>query len=1003
MACQAQLLTGGAQELRRQLDVFDALAATHGGRWADVPWEAVLRSGLAGELLTALTPLLLADTGSRLDDLLHVAEQHFSDVAAADPVLVEPVIAWLANRDLEVPQQMAQRVEELMVLWLRGVCREEAATHDETTRGVRRRLRAAVLAREPHGGDDHLLEALALLGGDLDESVETVLRTVATDRPWALRPVVEGTDAARALAQQHRTLLTELAAAYYIDDSGRSIGRDGVRRHRFGGLGVPRAAWYYGPFWPLLQTGLQHGLELISRLLLHAAQTRVGHHPDEPIGVTADLFELGERTYTGDTEVYIWYRGTAGSPAPCTSALLACERAMDQLADFLPLRSIARTFLTNAHDLATVGLVVGFLVRHLDQVTGELDDFLAHPEVWALENHRAAFELGRLHIQDDEHVHGRQLRQLGFRQVAMLLGSRVARSADSADRARLRGIAERLLAAGASNPSAPPPELRMWASYFDADNYTPVEGDSRAGFVYEEPTEVTEALRAQRENIERTTEVYRLQHRYRLTLEPPFHTGNPSVDHDAIAADLAMARALAASPPSTSQDLVDSTVAATAGAAVRAVAAGGSVEQEDLLWAMGQVMGALQPQPPDLFAHEGSLYAMGADRSAAAALPALLMPAFTGGDDPLLDPDGLGDVVEALMAGTTNLTHEVRRVTALALREVWTAPCGPAGSQCRHQRAWAAVEVGARDIAMGPWDPQGRRPSTALRGDLEEALRVASGQDLLLPRLGSALASACHASSAAPCLAVEAARLREALLEAYARTAVHHAENGYDVREEDHALVADALLAAAEQDGTVFTRLVRAMKGRSKATAALLEAVCTVATYDEKRRQQLRWLWPGIMCTALGMAETTVESFYRGRVAAALIPAPRPVSSDLDLMETIAKARKGWIPVGDLAPLIDQWLPVAHGDPEPIARLAMLLLNSPLDQQVTLGLPWVRRMVAPDTGAPVIETFVLMDWLRMLHSSEALTGEARRDYDVIVDTLAADGVSWARELQRQDT
>jgi hypothetical protein len=1006
VAAQARLLEGGAIELRRQLSVFDELAATHGARWADVPWEAALRCGDAHQLLDAVTSSLLADDGSRLQELLRVVEQHFSEIAAADPVLVEPLMAWLAKRELDVPYRLAPRVKEAVVLWLRGVSRDEAAEDDKTTRDVRRRLRDAVLARDLNAGDDVLLEAHALLGRDMNAAAERTLRNVAVERPWGLRRVVESTDAVRSLVRGNAALLADLATAYFIDDSddnassGPSILRDGVRGHGFAGLGTPRAAWYYGPFWTLLGAEARLGMELISNLLFHAATKRVGHERNRTPALAADLLGLGQRTYIGDGDVYVWYRGRLGSPAPCVSALLACERAMDQrAASGIPLRSVALSFLTHAYDLATVGLVVGFLVRHLDRVSDELDDFLAQPELWELEVRRVAGELGGLHRDDEEGIRGRQLRRVTFREVALAISAAAIRSGDEADRVRLGRIAQRLLAAGGTGASQASLEVRRAASYFDLDCYKGGAGASQGRLSYQEPAEITAALAAQREDVARTGNVYRLQKRYRLTLEPPFHTGLPDIDYDAIGPDLATARALAASPPSVTQDLVDGTVTATAGAAVRHVAAGGSIDDEDLAWAIDRLVAALKPNPPGLSEYEGSLYALGADRSAAAAVPSLLMPAYTEGDDPLLNSDGLDVVTQGLSWATTHLTNEVRRITALALRALWAAPCGPAEARCRHRRAWAAIDLGARDVALGRWDAGGRRPFTTLDGDLIDALHGASSQDLFLPRLGAALASVCHADSAR-CLVAEAAGLREALLDAYAPTAVHYAERGFDVRDEDHALVAEALLAATEQDKTLMPQLVAAMKGPSEATAALLDAVCTVATYDEARREQLRAVWPAIMQTAVDLVEPTAD--YPGRAIAALIPAPLPVSSDRRLADTLSQAREGWIPVGELAPLIERWLPVAEGCREAVARLAMLLLSSPRDQQIALGLPWIRRLVSPETGTPVIEYFVLMDWLRELHSHGALEGQARADYDIIVDTLAAAGLEWARELQRRD-
>ncbi|WP_320780567.1 hypothetical protein [Streptomyces sp. CRN 30] len=63
IACQAHLL--GADDVERSLarlrTVFHGIASDHGERWSDVPWEAVLTLGAAGQVPGRVWPALQMD------------------------------------------------------------------------------------------------------------------------------------------------------------------------------------------------------------------------------------------------------------------------------------------------------------------------------------------------------------------------------------------------------------------------------------------------------------------------------------------------------------------------------------------------------------------------------------------------------------------------------------------------------------------------------------------------------------------------------------------------------------------------------------------------------------------------------------------------------------------------------------------------------------------------------------------------------------------------------
>jgi hypothetical protein len=1020
VACQGRLVHGGLAELRRQLEVFSILATTHGARWADLPWEALLHSGRASQLLDAAGELLIADDCARLNDLLHVVDQHVSAHAATDPILVEPLVAWLTTQGRSVPDHLIGSVDELVVTWLRGVRRDPTADADPLTRAIRQRVRAAVLARQPKAGDDALLQTLATLGSDLDADARVVLRRVASDRPAFLESVIEDWDAAWALAKADAPLLAELAAAYYIDQpsphhrGSHTPGSSGVRDHI--GPWQPRSSWRYGPFWPLFVTDRDAARDLVVAVVGHAARYRVDHLSQPALGVTADVLGLGRRTYAGDSHVYAWYRGTGVGPAVCTNALLACERAMDQMvAQGYALRDVARYVLHPAADLAILGLVVGFLVRHVGDVTDELDDFLAVPALWELEFARTSHAGLAARAAEDEAVNSSNLRG-SFRDVALMLVFFHWRDGEYVE--RLGGVADRLRAAATPDGETEAPLLvRSWAAYLDRRNFD----DSTGGLSWLEPDDSSSARAAEKANLARVGALADLYNRYTLALRPPFFLSPPelgAIPPDAnalyvleslpdiigggslpavgvsrLADDLRRARDLTERPPESDSGLdVSAMATAVAAAAVRT---GADVPDDYWLWACELLLSAAVDPVRRPYEDEGSLHSSGADRSAASALPELLRWAMTGGKT---DDEYVSVVVEALTACTTGLAHEVRRVTALSLRPLWDAPC--AGAPCLHRRAWEAVEAGARDVAYTPWDAEGNRRHVSLTGDLVRALGSVPPDQFVLQRLGAALASVCHATARAACLTADAVPLLDALVAAYGRAAAQYARHHYKVRDEDHAVLGDAVIAATDAFPDLLERVVTATGGRSLPTAELLDGVLDAATYDTDQRARLHVVWPGLFAALLDGPTADVDQ-SRGRVVACLVPAPRLSMHDKDVEQTLEQALVGWPEALSLSGLVERWLPLAASHSEAVDRLVGLLFVSPRDQQVTLGLPWVRRLVEPGGTRGVLSRRVPA-WLSELRDGGELTGDARRDFDVIVDALAARGIDRARALQQRD-
>ncbi|MEH0555534.1 SEFIR domain-containing protein [Streptomyces sp. B21-101] len=1033
VACQARLARPGSggvdSALAELVRFFDGLAIEHGARWADVPWEAVLSTGAAESVVRAATPMLLGEHGRRLTQLLSVAERRLATLDANEPITAEPLIVWLVEQGSArqgLPREVAETAERVVLKWLRGVGLDSGADDDPVTREVRRNVRDALLSRDDQGSDETLLEMLATLGPDIDDATRTVLRRTAAQRPRALQRVTETADAVLSLGRHDPELLAELARAYYIARRKRPRARgmlfdDDVRPHQGGWtVGVPRAAWHRGPFWALLHFEPELGIAVINALLDHAvcaqAEQQAARHGEDTRGTAdvpaaLDLLGLGPRRYIGDAQTYGWYRDAGTAPAPCTSALLAWERAADRMrAAGMSLRDVALTLLRGARSVAAVGVVVGFLVRHLSEIGDELDDFLAVPALWSLETARATQEtVGLYRVPDASDLRGRHLRKASFRDVAGVLIAKAAAAGDDAAADRLRAVGARLLeAAPRDEDGRPAIEARIWAASLDASNYRRFAAHGQVGYEFTEPPDLTADLHDTRRDLSRTNTMYGLQNRYGLHLTPPFAFGTRPMDPTVVADDVRTAGDLLENPPTDTLGAHVDAAVAVAAAVVRATGAGTPVPDlgdQQVLWAVQAVTEAastLQENGAD----GDSMITWGADRSVASALPSLLLPPFTDKSDPVVPKtELLNRAARLLPTCTTNHSDEVRRVMAIALRRVWTAPCGPTGGQCRHRVAWQAVEEAARGIAMAPYDGTGRRADLRIKGTLSTGLQKAKASDLNLHRIVPALAAVTDVAASECCVAADAERLRAPLLDAYVRTALHWAHEGYEAGDEATTLVADALLAATAGGSDMLTDAVVALGGIGAAAAGLLRGACTAATYDTARRARLRAVWPTLLSAVLDLPDSRVRgrpSYRATRAVGALVPSPAPVSYDKEIDNTVDKAHEGWVTASELAALVDRWLPRAIGSRHAVDDLIGLLRASPLEEQLALGLSWIRAIAVPQSGPTVRDTYLLVDWLRSLHESGRLDGQARRHYDVIVDSLAAAGSVSARALQQAD-
>ncbi|MBT2493687.1 ATP-binding protein, partial [Streptomyces sp. ISL-96] len=790
LACQAKLLAGDRAAVWRVMRrEFDELREAEGERWAEVPIEALLTLGDAQTAIEHVWDELAADDHHGVQTLLRLARLRYVTGTFGDPFALAPVIAVTYCSDLDLGQYsrysqrgLGETVRKLVLAWLRGMARG-----DHGPDPLRRQVRDRIFAAAPEPYDEFAVEALAMLGPDTDDRTEQWLRDVAASAPSRLRPAVESTGAAFSLVETRPRLLLDLTEAYYIehpdldDVPGWGLLDNGIRDHQHGlGFGPPFAAWYYGPFFQLLNKLPADAVDMINRMLDHAAATRMqparqphrDAHPGEPgstpFGVDLDIPDLGARHYVGDAHVWGWYRGSTVGPYPCMSALLAVERFADHLISKLdiPPKAVVQLLLRNCNNLAMPGLVVGLLVRHLDVASDLLDSWLSSPDVWGLEFNRTTAE-GHLHVQgaDPEDVVGRDRRRFTPRDAAAEMTLRAMIAGDQPRLDALAAVADQLLVNAQAELGDDSDDrlvvVQGWASVFQPENYpTRRAPDGTLVAQYEPPAPVAEALAPSAADFRAGSEALRLELTY------TDHDKNPGGwPADTLLADITLARQFTVDPPTRGPLHPEDPLAAVAAAAITSHARGLlALPDDDLRWAVDAVLNATANPHVDGMSYQATTYPMAADRSAAKAVPSVLLAPF---DHLALDS---ARIEEALTALATSLYDEVRTAFVSGCALVWSTPCtnAPDGAPCRrHELLWAAVQAGLRECRLGPWNKQAqRRQPQLLPPPYTDTLPTVPAADLVVNRLAMPIACTAAARSTA-CLTSPTAALLPVLLDAH--------------------------------------------------------------------------------------------------------------------------------------------------------------------------------------------------------------------------------------------
>ena len=1056
---------------------FDALVeAGHGTRWGDVPSEALLTLVDPREMLRDAWVGLQADDDAGLRRIARLVDQRLrKDNGLVDNAAIEPIIELLLEDD--TPWGSGKHVADLLRDWLlahvfagtpashplRNILREhlvnacavadmrlaeqmeaEAAERAaRTTEEIERERQilesqSAMFSQITYGGrprrqrsevpheyrDEAFLELLALLGPDLGDDGERILRRVAEDAPGWLAPALEGLLVDRSLASYGGGLLAHLTEAYYLDDEpgGLAFDDDGIRDHRSRSLHLPLAAWHRGPFMALFQTDFRRGVAVLNRILNHAALNRsrilarlyqmsqsIEDIDDSPF---RPVFEITgtRRPYVGDEHVWMWYRGTGVGPYPCMSALQALERTCDQLIGVgIPIKTLVPLLLDGCENLAMVGLVVGILARHLEASDDLLDPYLTEPLIWNHEFRRVANEHSWL-AADSDGLEAPERRMWSFRETAMLMALRAEneRVADLRalgetliERARRRieqGIGAESTEKGANGSEGIEVQLatvRVWASSLDRGGFQVHDTPDGLRIQATPPKEVVEVLQNDNKKLELVAEEIRLVYRYFLESQK---ADSEVIGADELATDVASARRLREAPTSLSAYHPWDAPTLVAAAVLEAyLLRRVDLPTEVLSFAVDTVLRVSESEvSPSHFEFEETYFEQGASRSAARVVPLLLMPTAAQLRASVDGADGSTTFGRASVAGlkfALAIANEVRLHLARGFDYLWTTPCVQAGT-CHHQAGWQIVTEMIRDCAIGDWNPDTGRRSVILLGEpLAESLSNTADDSILPDRLDASIRALAPASAANICVSTSARDFLTILLTAQRRSLLSHKNS--DMRGTHSLVSARALLTLAQHgDDTAIYEHVNAYGNNAALLEQLLYALSAAAEETQDRAATARRIWPSVIRYVLDLHKSGHKAFQDGvygeMALAALIPNVAPEFKYF--YREIQEKPIVWWEMLALNSEVEDWLETAIGNANCVDQLISFLRVFEEEKQARVGLPWVSTLVLGNPKNIAKRSFMSADWLIETRSAVASVGLSAR-WQQVVDALVVEGVS----------
>ena len=339
-------------------------------------------------------------------------------------------------------------------------------------------------------------------------------------------------------------------------------------------------------------------------------------------------------------------------------------------------------------------------------------------------------------------------------------------------------------------------KVRAWASSLDRDRYQAHETPEGLYIQATPPEDVVQALQPSDDDLKSAQEEIRLSHRYYIE---PKKQGAQAIGPDELTADIATARKLLENPPALGAYQPWDTPALVAAAALEAhFLHGANLPDDALAFAAGTVLrvgeGEAWPRQDEIetTSIERSIvyFEQGADRSAARALPLLLLPAAAQLRAIVDDTGGSATFERAAAASLTlarAVASEVRLHLARGLDRLWETACAD-GGRCHHELGLQLAIETMRDCVLGDWNPDtGERSVVALDEPIAESLENTPGKSIFFNRLDAAIRSLAPAAAAGICVSTRAHAMLLALLAAQRRSLLANEDN-IDYRG-THALV----------------------------------------------------------------------------------------------------------------------------------------------------------------------------------------------------------------------
>lgn len=1013
------------------------LAVLDGPRWRDVTWEAVLHLGATRAALDELVGELLADDAALLLRLIDATRRLArrpstgeAELVPLDTTLTAPVVDLLVANAAAIPAvatvAAGRLVHEHLSAATNGSAGGELQNFADLPDAVVR------WANDDRWGDalKHAIGALGLSGAVLHDRHEDFLLSHARTRPDQVAEAVEEPRTCRHLALTRPDLLLRLSGLYYLgrgltltgedeDTGGRPARRrsfaidheEGIRDHSYKHrghlamrpLGNNHSNPALGPFAALLDASPAHGLRLIGAVVDKATAARARLEAGFQAGADGSLhLELAApdwtepRRYAGPATVWMWHRRTSASvgPGPALSALMALRAwAVARIKDGEAPRKVRDTLLSTGTSLGFVSVALSVLVDRIDDVVDELDPFLPHPLLWQLENARVTHEhvsAAAFEIPEATHL------SWNLSSVALVLVLR----ADAERRQRLRELGDLLIANHAElADSDAEPLARRWAAELDSDHLVAEPHEEGVAISVNYPTGVREALQ---EHGAAAAAARSLRLSKLLMNAVQIRDGQGDLGEAAAVWTDAVAGCEERAAEGEDYGIYNpgDILSAAGSALVMAAQAGHDIDDAELRRAVTFLLeGAAhfgQAAPPhsvgdsdgDSDRHSriaDMLYDMGADRSIATVLPALLLDARLR-ERADVSLDAVADALELLAATPYD---EARSRLVAGIRPAWDMACDGAAHHI-------ALRVARRLIAT-----EGRAPRTDRYGyvsvmlaePVEETIRASSdiSFDVASASFGALLAAGARCDCSHGCAARE---LVDALIDydhrvwpaEYARRHYHRTNmwrNAVDAAVADRVMSGDDALLNAHLD---------ALAPVGEELRGLLDALVDRAV-DAPSAARLRQIWPQIFDRLLPDARNLEpRDGDRDRE-----PYPRHVE-ELDAALLLVPPDGAEWPFEDTFRLGARWLAAYQATPH-VADRAIVFVGKLIGLRDNLAIHIILKVLG-DNIQMIRRSRYTIAWLQAVLTNPP-PGTAARHARTLLDRLAAAGDDRALTVQQQ--